>query len=84
MICCKIVTNYSSTEGQFGKLWENLSKKGNLLWENGSMYFADCNGEMTQDQIGKILKKSGYTNYYIDVYTQENQPQFETEVATGW
>ena len=84
MICCKIVTNYNSAEGQFGKLWENLGKKGNLLWENGSMYFADCSGDITQDQIGKILKKCGYTNYYIDIYTQENQPQFETEVATGW
>lgn len=84
MICCKIVANYNSTEGDFEKLWETLSKKGNLLWESGSLYFADCEGSCTQAQIKRIIKKCGYGDCYINIYNKENQPQFETDVVIGW
>ena len=84
MICCKIVTNYNSEQGKFQQLWETLAKRGDLLWENGTLYFADCKDCTTDSLIGKILKKCGYDNYFIDIYNKDNQPRFETEVANNW
>ena len=84
MICCKIVTNYNSEEGSFGRLCDSLSKKGEFIWNNGSLYFADCYGKINSKDIKRIVKKNGYGDCFIDEYTKENPPQHETEFINGW
>lgn len=83
MICCKIVTDYNSSTGDFEKLIKKLSKYGDFLWDNNALFFGDIENDTTEKKIGKILKNSGYNKFYISVYSEQNQPQ-ETDFINGW
>ncbi len=84
MICCKISTNYNSPDASFGGLVKGLSKIGDVLWDNGFVYFG-CVDEPSVDakKISQILRKNGYKEFYIDSYTKENQPH-DGDYINGW
>ena len=83
MICCKIVTNFSSQEGNFAGLLERLGNRGAVLWEQGVLYFADVEKDTDEKKIVSILKKSGYKKSFIDEYCKDNPPH-ENEYVDGW
>jgi len=83
MICCKIITDLKSKDGDFANLINNLGKKGDFIICVNTIFFADTEGTVKEKDIEKILKKSGYLKYYIDIYTKDNQPQ-ETDEINAW
>ena len=80
MICCKIITNFSTEQGNFGQLCSFLGKKGSWMWHGGSMYFADVEGPTDEKTIIKLVKKAGYKQPYVDVYDANNEPHDNDEV----
>lgn len=82
MICCKIVANYNSTEGNFSGLIKDLGKKGEILFQD-CLFFSDCVNNIDKKFISKVLKKNNYKEFFINEYTEENQPQ-ESEFINGW
>lgn len=82
MICCKIVANYNSTEGNFSGLIKDLGKKGEILFSD-CLFFSDCVNNIDKKFISKVLKKNNYKEFFINEYTEENQPQ-ESEFINGW
>ena len=82
MICCKIVANYNSTEGNFSGLIKDLGKKGEILFQD-CLFFSDCVNNIDKKFISKVLKKNNYKEFFINEYTDENQPQ-ESEFINGW
>ena len=82
MICCKIVANYNSTEGNFSGLIKYLGKKGEILFQD-CLFFSDCVNNIDKKFISKVLKKNNYKEFFINEYTEENQPQ-ESEFINGW
>lgn len=83
MICCKIIANFSNGQGSFSKLCELLAKKGDFLWDNGVMYFADTEHDTTERQIMNCVKKAGYTKVFVDTYDAKHEPH-EDERVKGW
>lgn len=83
MICCKIIANFSSKEGQFSVLLNKLGSLGDVLWDNNSLFFADVENDISEKKILSIIKKSGYGKGYIDIYTKENSPH-ENDYINGW
>ena len=82
MICCKIVANYNSTEGNFSGLIKDLGKKGEILFQD-CLFFSDCVNNIDKKFISKVLKKNNYKEFFTNEYTEENQPQ-ESEFINGW
>ena len=82
MICCKIVANYNSTEGNFSGLIKDLGKKGEILFQD-CLFFSDFVNNIDKKFISKVLKKNNYKEFFINEYTEENQPQ-ESEFINGW
>lgn len=84
MICCKIITNFNDAHGNFEKLLNTLSSYGEVLWENGYIFFGDTeHDEVNEKKVQKILKNSGYMSFFINTYAKENQPN-ETDDINGW
>lgn len=83
MICCKIVTNFSTTQGKFSGLMQSLRSQGCVLWEDGCLYFADTEKNLDKKKVGNIVKKNGYSDFYIDVYSKDNEPH-ENDSVNGW
>ena len=83
MICCKIITDYNSSTGDFDKLVQSLMKKGDFLWDNNALFFGDIEGDTTEKQVGNLLKKAGFNKFYIETYSQTNQPR-ESDFINGW
>ena len=83
MICCKIVANYNNTEGNFSGLIKDLGKKGEILLFQDHLFFSDCVNNIDKKFLSKILKKNNYKEFFINEYTEENQPQ-ESEFINGW
>ena len=84
MICCKIITDYNSANGNLNKLLQKLINCGNFLWENNNLYFSNTDDySVDQKKIAKILKNSGYNNFFINVYDKEHTPN-ENEMTNGW
>ncbi len=84
MICCKISANYSSPDSSFSGLIKDFSKLGDVLWENGFIYFG-CVDEPSVDskKVGRVLRKNGYKEYFINTYDKENQPR-DGDYINGW
>lgn len=82
MICCKIVANYNNAEGNFSGLIKDLGKKGEILFQD-CLFFSDCVNNIDKKFISKVLKKNNYKEFFINEYTEENQPQ-ESEFINGW
>lgn len=84
MICCKIVSDFNSATCKFSLLFESLGKYGDVFWHNGAVFFADCENIKTdKNKVARILKKCGCTDFYISVYTKDNEPQ-EDDEANIW
>ena len=83
MICCKIVANYNNTEGNFSGLIKDLGKKGEILLFKDHLFFSDCVNNIDKKFLSKVLKKNNYKEFFINEYTEENQPQ-ESEFINGW
>lgn len=83
MICCKIIADYNNPSGDFDKLISKLTKYGDFLWDSNNLFFGDIENDLTEKKIGKILKQCGYDKFYINVYSQYNQPQ-ESDFINGW
>ena len=47
------------------------------------MFFSDCVNNIDKKFISKVLKKNNYKEFFINEYTEENQPQ-ESEFINGW
>lgn len=83
MICCKITSNFRNGSGNFGGLYKNLGKIGNLLYINGCLYFGSTLQKVDGKKIGAKMKESGYPNYYIEEYNKDNEPH-EENCINGW
>ena len=84
MICCKIIADYNNPQGDFSKLFKTLSNYGDVLWENNALFFGDTeNIKTSESKVKSIIKKSGYSKSFIDVYDQTNEPH-EGEYVNGW
>lgn len=84
MICCKIITNFDSSGGNFSDVINELSKKGNLMWENRNLFFGnDEDNSVGKKTVEKIMRLCGYEDFFIDVYTKENPPH-ENDQAMRW
>ena len=83
MFCCKIVANYNNTEGNFSGLIKDLGKKGEILLFKDHLFFSDCVNNIDKKFLSKVLKKNNYKEFFINEYTEENQPQ-ESEFINGW
>ena len=83
MICCKIVTNFSSVEGKFSELLQKLGSKGSVLWEGNNLYFADVENDTDEKKLTSILKRCGYKKSFIDEYWKDNLPH-ESDNINGW
>ena len=70
MICCKIVANYNSTEGNFSGLIKDLGKKGEILFQD-CLFFSDCVNNIDKKFISKVLKKNNYKEFFINEYTED-------------
>ncbi len=84
MICCKIITNYNLESASFGGLIKDLTKIGDVLWENNSLYFG-CTDDYFVDskKLGRVLRKNGYKDFYINSYDKTNEPQ-DGDYINGW
>lgn len=82
MICCKINANFNDPKANFNKLFEDLIKYGDLLWENNNLYFSNTdNYSINEKKIKKILKSNGYINFFINIYGKDNQPTEEDRIS---
>lgn len=82
MICCKVVTNFNDNNGDFSKLYDTLLDKGSVLWEK-SLFFYSLENNISEKTVSNIIKKCGYTKFFVDVYTQDNPPR-ESDFINGW
>ena len=83
MICCKIVADYMTVGKNFSKIFDGLSKKGSVLWENRCFYFANTEDkEVTEKTVKKIFKKYGCESY-IQKYDKDYQPS-EKDSVNWW
>ena len=84
MICCKIVTDFNNVNGKFGQLLTKLGKYGDVLWESGSMFFANTEDEeFDEKKLERILKQSGYKKFFLNIYSKDNEPR-ENDNINGW
>ena len=77
MICCKIITDFSAENASFSELCKLLGKKGDWLWSNNAMYFADIDGDTDEKKIGRIIRKAGYKKFFIDAFDEKHEPHAE-------
>lgn len=82
MICCKLTGGFTR-EGDFSGVFKALSKIGGVLAYGDVLYFGSDVDDVDEKKLRKILKKYGYKNCYIEVYTANNQPK-ESEMIQGW
>lgn len=84
MICCKIITDYNNIHGNFNQLLKDLTSCGDFLWENNSLYFSNTyEYEVNKKTLIQILKKNGYDDFFINIYSKNNEPN-ENENINGW
>lgn len=81
MICCKIVAKYDDQNKSLSKLFDKLCAKGEILFSKGNLFYAS--ETYNEKDVRKIFKKSGYDNFYLEVYESEEQAQ-EEEYIRGW
>lgn len=84
MICCKIITDFNNPTASFRELLEALARNGEVRWEQNNLLFADVTGSMCESKVKSIIKKAGYTKYYIDVYSRDNQPRETDDSVKSW
>lgn len=84
MICCKIITDYIKVGKNFSKIFEELSNRGSVLWENRCFYFANVEDKNVTDKtIKKIFKKYECDNAFIIKYDKNYQP-LENDSVNWW
>lgn len=83
MICCKITSNFHNGAGNFGSLYKDLGKMGNLLYINGCLYFGSTIQKVDARKVGAKLRKAGYPAFFIEEYGKENEPH-EENCVNGW
>ena len=83
MICCKIIANFNDKEGSFIDLCKRLAKKGDWMWRNGDMFFADTEGPTDEKAVIRMVKKAGYKKVYVDIYDVDNEPR-ESDDIKSW
>lgn len=74
MICCKIITDFSAENASFSELCKLLGKKGDWLWSNNALYFADIDGDTDEKKVGRAIKKAGYKKFFIDTFDEKHEP----------
>lgn len=83
MIVCKIISNFQSKKGSFGKLYQSLSELGNVLYAQNALYFGCDTKSCTEKKVKSLLRSAGYDAYFVNVYTQDNPPR-EDDYINGW
>lgn len=83
MICCKITSNFRGDTGNFGGLYKDLGKIGNLLYINGCLYFGSTLQKADAKKVGARMKKFGYPSFFIEEYGKDNEPH-EENCINGW
>lgn len=83
MICCKITSNFRGGSGDFGGLYKDLGKSGNLLYINGCLYFGSTIQKIDAKKVGAKLRKAGYPSFFIEEYGRDNEPR-EENCVNGW
>lgn len=84
MICCKIIADYENKKASFSGLLKKLSQYAETLWDNNCLYVGEVESDfLNEKKIIKILKLNHYSKFFIDVYSQDNQPK-ESEYVNGW
>jgi len=84
MICCKITADFNNANGSFKGVLDSLGKYADLYWENNYLFLGETDTDfLTEKKIINILKKNGYTKFFVDIYSKDNQPN-ETEAINGW
>lgn len=84
MICCKITADFNNANGSFKGVLDSLGKHADLYWENNYLFLGETDTDfLTEKKIINILKKNGYTKFFVDIYSKDNQPN-ETEAINGW
>lgn len=83
MICCKITSNFRGGSGNFGGLYKDLGKIGNLLYINGCLYFGSTLQKVDAKKIGSKMKRAGYLSFFIEEYSRDNEPH-EENCVNGW
>lgn len=81
MICCKIVTNLNNEK--INILLTKLAEKGNFIIYDKYIYFCDSETDFSEKDLKKILKKYGFSNFFLDIYNKDNPPR-ENEEINGW
>lgn len=85
MICCKIISDFNSSKGNFTQLCYLLNNYGDVYFSNNILYFGDSQNRKTNEKsINRILKKAGYDKFFITVYNKENQPNETEEEINTW
>ena len=83
MICCKIITNFSAEPDKFGQLCEFLGKKGGWMWDGNDLFFADTEGPTDEKTVARLVKKAGYTKFYIETFDKDHEPR-DNDEAKSW
>ena len=82
MICCKIITNFKAEAERFISLCSLLEKKGSWLWDGYNLFFADIEGSTDEKTVKRLVKKAGFTSFYIEVYDAYNEPHDNEEIKS--
>ena len=84
MICCKIIANFNDPRGKFSALLQGLSKMGDFLFENGTLFFANVDDpKVAEARIKSLIARAGYHNFVVFTYDKDYQPR-ENEYINGW
>lgn len=81
MICCKIIANFRQDSAlSKNSLIDLVSEAGDCLFSGNSLFFCSLEEEFDEKSLKKILKKCKITNYFINIYDQENPPRENDDV----
>lgn len=83
MICCKVIADYNNPHASFKIFCHELGSIGEFLWKDGVMFVGSDKKNVSERLIQKILKKSGYSKFFIEIYDHNNLP-IEDDMTNGW
>ena len=84
MICCKITADFNNSNGSFVDALKKLGRYADLYWEDNYLFLAETETNfLNEKKIIRILKTCGYTKFFINIYSKDNQPN-DSISATCW
>lgn len=85
MIVCKIKGPFYLSNKDFANYINTLSKLGNIFFYKQELYFSSTNDKCTEKYLLSLMKRNGFKQGYIELYTKQHPPGKELDsVLYGW